>query len=341
MKTRYQYIIASFALMFLSVAGFRLTFDNHSQNIAMQPLLLDPARPQLRHVGGLEFLGAWELGSGNQDFGGISALTALDDGRFVGVSDAGTLIGFGLTNDDRIDRPFIVPLPDAFGKHRTYEDRDSESIAYDRISGKFWVGYEAKAAIRRFSRSFARVEAVARPEPMRHWLFNSGAEAMVRFPNGHFAVFSEGRVNPKNGNQALMFDGDPTESGTHYFTFNYMPPAGYRITDARQLPDGRLLTLNRRLGFPDGLSAIVAIFDPAEIKPGAMITPMPIATLKSPLLVDNMEGLAITQSQGRTLIWLISDNNFNFFQRTILMKFALSVGNKKPAAKIAPGFKSL
>ena len=47
-------------------------------------------------MGDLVFLGAWELGSGNGDFGGISALAALPGGRFVGVSDAGTLIGFGL-----------------------------------------------------------------------------------------------------------------------------------------------------------------------------------------------------------------------------------------------------
>jgi hypothetical protein len=66
-----------------------------------------------------------------------------------------------------------------------------------------------------------------------------------------------------------------------------------------------------------------------------------LATLKSPLLVDNMEGLAITQENGRTVIWMISDNNFNIWQQTILMKFALTEEIKKPEADAAPGFESL
>lgn len=31
------------------------------------------------------------------------------EGRFVGISDAGTLIGFGLSNNAQIDRLFIAP----------------------------------------------------------------------------------------------------------------------------------------------------------------------------------------------------------------------------------------
>jgi hypothetical protein len=61
------------------------------------------------------------------------------------------------------------------------------------------------------------------------------------------------------------------------------------------------------------------------------------------LLVDNMEGIAVKQSGNDTIIWLISDSNFNILQRTILMKFRLSEreDNKKPEAVAAPGFESL
>ena len=48
-----------------------------------------------------------------------------------------------------------------------------------------------------------------------------------------------------------------------------------------------------------------------------------LARLESPLAVDNMEGLAVTQEDGRDIVWIISDDNFNAFQRTLLMKFAL------------------
>ena len=41
--------------------------------------------------------------------------------------------------------------------------------------------------------------------------------------------------------------------------------------------------------------------------------------------IDNMEGLAVHRNaQGRTILTLISDDNFNRrFQRTLLMQFAL------------------
>jgi hypothetical protein len=323
------------------ISGPRKTFSNYSQNIALKPLLLDNNRPQIRRVGQLEFMAAWELGSGNQNFGGISALTALTDGRFVGTSDAGTLIGFGLANDDRIDRPFIAPLPNAFDKGLGYADRDSESIAYDPASGRFWVGYEGKAAIRRFSPGFARTEAVAYPIAMQKWGANSGAEAIIRLNDGRFAAFSEGFDRPDGSYEALLFAGDPAEHGTRFFRFGYAPPKGYQITDATLLPDGRVLTLNRRVAIPEGFTAIISILDPSQIIAGATVTGTPIAVLAPPLLVDNMEGITTTQERGRTIVWMISDNNFNIFQRTLLMKFALLPDKKKPEAKPAPGFESL
>ena len=118
-------------------------------------------------------------------------------------------------------------------------------------------------------------------------------------------------------------------------------PLGYRITDASQLPDGRLLLLERRIGFPEGFTAKLLILDPAKITRDATVAGTVIATLAPPLLVDNMEGLAITQEQGRSIVWLVSDNNFNAIQRTLLMKFALNLPNKKPEALDAPGFDSL
>jgi len=40
--------------------------------------------------------------------------------------------------------------------------------------------------------------------------------------------------------------------------------------------------------------------------------------------LDNMEGIATRKGEnGETLIYLISDDNFSSFQRTILLMFAL------------------
>ena len=340
MLTRLLRLMLITLLATLAVGGVRMIYKNRTQNIALIPLVLDASNPKRTTVGALKFLGGWELRSDNADFGGISALVALKDGRFLGVSDAGALIGFGLTNNDRIDRPFIAALPGAFGKSLTYEDRDSEGIAYDPASGKLWVSYEFRHAIRRFPPSLSRVDGLVRPVTMRSWPKNSGAEALVRLNDGRFLAFAEG--GPDDGiYPAIQFSGDPVETGTTQYPFRYRPTQGYRITDASQLTDGRLLLLERRIGFPEGFTAKLLVLDPAKIVRDAIVSAEVIATLAPPLLVDNMEGLAITQEQGRTVLWLISDNNFNAIQRTLLMKFALELPNKKPEALDAPGFDSL
>ena len=48
------------------------------------------------------------------------------------------------------------------------------------------------------------------------------------------------------------------------------------------------------------------------------------AELKAPLPVDNFEGVAIGVSpEGKRRIWIISDDNFNRLQRTLLLAFDL------------------
>ncbi len=330
-----------FALMAASVGGHRITYRSNSQNIALKPLPLDPAHLGPRRIGPLTFLNAWELGSGNNDFGGISALTALPDGRFVGLSDAGTVIGFGLAGNERADRPFIAPLPTPLSGKTNYKDRDTEGITYDPETGRFWISYEGRHAIRRFTPALARTDAKVTPEPMRKWRTNKGGETIIRMTDGRFIVLSESFNIPGGGYMGLLFSGDPVEPGTQMSIFGYRPPIGYMPTDGTQLPDGRLLILNRSISFPKGFAAKLVMVDPATIKKDADISGEVIVTLAAPLLIDNMEGITTTQEDGRTIIWIISDNNFNAWQRTLLMKFALTEDTKKPEAAPAPGFESL
>jgi hypothetical protein len=340
MRHRLIIFLIALVLALLSVGGARQSFKNRSQNIALTALMFDPNNPSRDTVGALGFLGAWELRSDNEHFGGISALAALEDGRFLGISDAGALIGFGLTADARIDRPFIAALPGAFGRNVGYRERDSEGMARDPASGRIWVSYEQRHSIRRFPPSVSRVDGLLRLSGTRDWRLNQGIEAIARLPDGRFLLFAEGGAD--DAFPALLYSGDPLEPGSKRTEFRLLPPKGYRPTDATPLPDGRLLILLRRIAFPNGFSAKLGIIDPADIARGETLSAAIIATLAPPLLVDNMEGIAITQEKGQTIIWMVSDNNFNIFQRTLLMKFALNLApNKKPEADEAPGFDSL
>jgi hypothetical protein len=341
MRDRLPRLALLLLLMIAAVGGHRVYSRNYSQQIELVPLKLDETDPERKKVGALTFLNAWELRSDNSDFGGISALAVIGNNRFLALSDAGTMIGFTLGRSDRMESSFIAALPGAYGEDVDYRDRDSEGMTYDPSSGRIWVSYEARHAIRRLSPSLGRIDGTKRLSYARDWRVNGGVEAISRLRDGRFLLVSETHQRADGSNSAYIYSGDPIETGSKATPFGYRAPAGYRPTDATTLPDGRMLILNRRVGFPNGFSAKLAIFDPTEIAPDTAVAPQILATLAAPLLVDNMEGLAISQEDERMIVWMISDDNFTALQRTILMKFSLDLPNKKPEAETAPGFETL
>ena len=158
---------------------------------------------------------------------------------------------------------------------------------------------------------------------MQDWPGTGGAEAALRLPDGRFLIFAESAYGPRGSTQALLFDHDPAEPGSPPASLGYYPPQGYRITDAVWLAPGKLLTLNRRATIYDGFTAKLAIVDIGELEPGKLFHAQEIATLRPPLLADNFEALAVTREGDRHIVWIASDDNHEFFQRTLLLKFAL------------------
>jgi hypothetical protein len=66
------------------------------------------------------------------------------------------------------------------------------------------------------------------------------------------------------------------------------------------------------------------VIEAEQVRPGAVLKGREIAEIRLPHAVDNMEGVAARRgADGETLIYLISDDNFNALQRTLLLMFAL------------------
>lgn len=310
---------------------------NDSQFIQLEPIVFNSEDSTRTRAGRLEYLRGWKLRSENSDFGGISSMLALADHRFFMLSDAGVLIGFTLDQKQgRARRPFIAPLPDGPPVENEFAKKnwDAESLVHDPETGQYWVGYERYHSVWRYGSSFSRKEAEHKVKAMQAWPQNGGAEAMLRLPGkddqaDRFLVFSESADYAKGGHQALIFDGDPAQAGIKPKLFGYRPPRGYEITDATLLPDGRALLLHRRFTPLEGVSAIVSIGDLSEVAVGKVWTSQRIASLKPPIRVDNMEALAVTVEGEDTIIWIASDDNFNAFQETLLMKFRLLPGKQK------------
>jgi len=73
----------------------------------------------------------------------------------------------------------------------------------------------------------------------------------------------------------------------------------------------------------------------AAIRPGARLVGRTLAELAPPLTVDNFEAAAARAApDGATLIYLLSDDNQSFLQRTLLFQLRLEPA---AAAKAAAG----
>ncbi len=305
---------------------------NESQYITLKPIQFDTENLKRTTVGRLEFMAGWKMESENSDFGGFSAMLAMPENRFFFLSDAGVLTGFTLNEaTNRAERPFISPLPDGPARPNEFAKKnwDAESLLHDRETGQFWVGYERHHSVWRYGPSLARKEAAQKIGKMQNWPGNGGAEAMLKLDDDRFLVFSESAQAKPGGYQALIFNGDPAEPGTENQSFSHQPPKGYKITDAAILPDGKALLLHRRFTPLNGVSAIVSIADLSNIAVGKVWKSKRIATLASPIKVDNMEALAVTREGEDTIIWIASDDNFSPIQETLLMKFRLLKGKEK------------
>ena len=294
--------------------------------VSIRPLPLSATDPAIRRAGPLTYLGGWQLSSPHRGFGGISSLLVRSPGEVLALSDSGTLMGFAVEPGRNSRHPFIAPLP------VRVEDRsqpwwvwDSEALAHDPASGRYWVGFEMLQRICRYAPGFARVEACRTWPEIEAWPETGSIESMARLPDGRFLVIAEMGMMGDGSHDTLLFGGDPAESATASpLHLRYVPPRGYRPTDAVALDERHLLTLNRRITLQDLFTATLALVElPANPRPGDRLTARTIARLAPPLLADNFEGLTITREGGRTIVWIASDDNHEFFQRTLLLKFAL------------------
>lgn len=290
--------------------------------ISFTPLDLDSRNPARDHLGKLRFLSAWELRSTDPEFGGLSSMIA-QNGHILALNDTGTLFGFDAP--PAATGQFAEALP---VQSREFQiDRmqwDSESIVEDPVTGKYWVGFELVQRICRYAPRFARIEECRVWPAIHAWPATESTEAMAHLPDGRFVVFSEGGAGPRGGNEALVFQGDPANGRSRPpISMSYIPPRGYRPTDAVSIGKGRVLVLNRRVTLLDGFTAALVVVDVSNLHAGAVLQGKEVARFASPILSDNYEAMAVEKRGGHSVLWIASDDNHKFFQRSLLLEFIL------------------
>ncbi|MCH2487346.1 MAG: esterase-like activity of phytase family protein [Erythrobacter sp.] len=274
--------------------------------------------PEERRRGPLLLTGVWDLSSTNRGLGGYSALIARTDGSLLAGSDTGGLLVIERPGMQKMQARFADTSDNA---NRDKRDVDLEALTYDPASGRIWAAYEGSNAIEALGPDLSRTARV-KPEMMQGWRSNSGPEAFTRLADGRFVVVAEVLRRGETYHRGVIFAGDPTGNAAAH-EFRFAAPEGFRPVDMTQVPSGEVLVLLRRVewGLPPRFVNAIARLDPARLAPDTVWRPEQVLDLPRGMPNDNFEGLtSVREADGSTVLWLVSDDNFSAFQRSLLVR---------------------
>ncbi|HEY0626060.1 MAG TPA: esterase-like activity of phytase family protein [Allosphingosinicella sp.] len=293
--------------------------------VSARPVPLDRAVPDRTILGRLHYLGGVELDSADPRFGGFSSLK-WRNGRLYTITDVGDWMTFRtIERQGRLEGLRVAALGDLHGPNGQLLEGtatgDSEAMVWD---GSGWiVGFEHDHKILRYRSLGGPAEPMLDPQTLFGPLEkNQGAETLAVRGDSLFLCA-----------ERLASDGAPNcylRRKGRFEPVNLPPPAGldpktaYPV-DADWAADGTLYILMR--SWSGGNDNRVALVTRSPL--GDRRT---LATFVPPVTVDNYEGLALREENGRTFLYIISDDNFGVYndpakpetwQRTLLMKFEL------------------
>ena len=286
-------------------------------------------------VEGLIFRGGLTLQSPDDTFGGLSSLAQTGaDQRVTFITDRGNFIA-GQLAYDQSDRLFgfigvtVEPMRNSGGEvlPRQYakDAEGADTIWRNGEPAAIRVSFEHLTRVADFAISDGRPAGAAREIGIPQWLSdlrtNGSLESACIAPPaspiaGSTLLLAEEALD-EDGNHRGELLGDRDKGPIAYVNSPVVNP-----TDCKFLPNGDLLVLERGVSlfaFVMNLRRVPA----AEVRPGNLMEGQLLLSAQGGE-IDNMESLLVHQTPaGETRILIGSDNNFNDWQRTLLLEFAL------------------
>ncbi|MGB7404126.1 MAG: esterase-like activity of phytase family protein [Pacificimonas sp.] len=329
------FLLAGFALLGLSACvttATGLSTPDGPLAIEAQQVPLNLDDPAQQQVGQLIYRGGLHLTSASGRFGGISGLRWNEArGQLLAITDAGDWLWLTPTEKDGrligIASAELGALPTASGAGHDKGARDAEAVTAFG-SNLYAVAFERNHRVEAFDFSAGAPVNVAVPPTLQFgadWFAlqedNGGTEAMVlaeagRQPMG--IALSERAQNSGGHARAVtrLVEADGSIRSANE-TIAIADP--FSPTDMDVASDGRILVVARSFSPLEGVAAEIHLLRDLS-RDGDTDR---LAVLRPPLSVDNFEGLAVREEGGRTMLYLVSDDNFSGLQRTLLLKFEL------------------
>lgn len=310
-------------VLWLGLAGFVWA---EPVEITPRPVPLNPYDTAQVRVGALSFRGGLELESPDHRFGGLSGLLVSGDGtELTAITDQGQWLSARLLYDADgmlagIDRGEMGPLLGLDGgplQGKQYQDAEdlcrlpdgSVLVSFERLH-RLWHYRDLRS-------SEARPTVWPTPEELHGAPVNGGVESLTVLRDGRVLLLTETLIHDSTIRGWVGADG-------HWAALGYRFDGRPRPAGATLHPSGDVLVLERAYIPVAGNVIRVMRIPEAEVVAGAVLEAEVLAELSLPQSVDNFEGIACRrESEGRSLIYLLSDDNFNPMQRTLLLVFAL------------------
>lgn len=286
------------------------------------PLDVERIELGVEQIGRLRFRGGVALRSDAPMFGGFSGLEVLDDGRLIAVTDNADWFEARLVLNDAGDLIGVTNARMAFMRDETatpFESKvagDAEGLA-QLADGRFAVAFEQTQSIRIYDLNRDGPFGAAEPGPVLEGASrlrdNSGLEAIASDGNGALLVGAEGGGGPSPLWLAPADADAPVQA-----IARYRPARGFSLTSLDRLPEGGFVTLERFFAPIIGARARILVLPQTlsgEVR-GALL-----GELAPPLPLDNFEGIAAVRMGETTRLYILSDDNFEARQRTLLYAF--------------------
>ncbi|MEM7192594.1 MAG: esterase-like activity of phytase family protein, partial [Pseudomonadota bacterium] len=285
--------------------------------------------------GKLTYRGGINLFARSSHFGGFSGLALDPTGTaLLAITDAGAWMQATLDYEGKtltgLSEVTLGPILDTDGTPVSSTNRqDAEGLALlagTTREGTALVSFERDHRIGRYPFSPARFGppdgAISLPKAASAMEDNMGLEALAILRGGPLkgtVVALAERLKDRNGNLTGWLIGGP-ETGS--ITIKRL--GGFDITDAAGLPDGGLLLLERRFRFSEGVKMRIRRIKAADIRRGKLVTGEVLLEADDLWNIDNMEAISVHRApDGASVLTIMSDDNFNPFQRTLILQFAL------------------
>ncbi len=326
------FALASIALVTVAMVAPLTSTRAAPVEILAQTIEQYQSRPIGDKIGNLIWRGGLVL-EGPDNFGGISGLTFISENQWIAVTDRGQFIS-GVLSFDRgqiigLDKVEMVPIRNSSGNPlpRNYS-RDAEAIdtiyRYGRPAA-IRVSFENLTRVADFDILSARPSGPAREVPIPKWLSD------LRTNKSLESACIATSASPIAGSTLLITENQRTSENNHSAwllgnrdkgALSLAADGGFSPTDCKFLPDGDLLILERGTGFFT-FTMQVRRFKAQDVRKGALLTGEVILS-GSGGDIDNMEALGLRKAEdGSIRIVIMSDDNFNDWERTLLLEFEL------------------